>query len=141
MIKEMQKYIMTCPLLEDIPIEIDFTNSDDISYGLQQAGNGIVKKDCVGNKTHKDNFIFYFRGFSSDDYTKLSNNNFTENLKGWFEDQDDKENYPVIENVEFNSIIATNSILLDVSADGQTSLYQIQLQVNYTRLSLEERGK
>lgn len=135
MIKELQEYIMACPLLEQIPVAIDFTKSDDVSYGLQQAGNGIVKSDCVGNQIHQDNFIFYFRGFSSDEYTKLLNNNFTEKLKEWFEEQNEDWNYPIIAGVEFNSMIATNSILLDVSQDGLMSLYQIQIQLNYTKFA------
>lgn len=136
MIQELQEFIMTCPLLEQIPLEIDFTDAENTSYGLQQAGNGIVKSDCVGSKIHQDNFIFYFRGFSSDDYTRLTNNHFTENLKEWFEEQNEDWNFPTVSGVEFHSILATNSILLDISADGQTSLYQIQIQLNYTK-----RGK
>lgn len=132
MIEELQQFILTCPLIELVPFGIDFTNPRPESYGVSQTGNGSIKLYIDGSTKNVDNFAFYFRGFSSTDFNRLQNNQFTERMREWFDIQNAKKNFPIVENVRFTSMRATNSILFDVTSLND-SIYQIQIQLNYLK--------
>lgn len=133
MIRYLQEFLSVSELLKGLNIDIDFTKSDDTSYGVSQTGSDIVKIFLDGATQNQDNFIFFFRDFSSDEMSRLKNNNFATEFQNWIREQDRLRAYPIKDKHTILSIKASNSLLFDTDKDGKTSLYQIQIQINYIK--------
>lgn len=133
MIKYLQEFLSSSELLKGLNIDIDSTKSDDTSYGVSQTGSTITKKYFNGFTQNQDDFIFFFRDFSSDELSRLKNNNFATEFQNWIREENRLRTYKGRDKHKILSIKANNSLLFDVDKDNKTSLYQIQIQINYIK--------
>lgn len=131
-ISAMQDFLKTCP---DISlVHIDTTDEKPSNCAVALAGNSKIGEDLAGNKTYQYNFVFYVREYAGSDIERLANYDFLQAFSDWIEDQNDNENFPVLPSgCEAEEMSVANMLLFDVDADGSTGLYQVQLNLIYTK--------
>ncbi len=127
-----------CPLLDK------FTGGQHIDWTDERAGNyGIMPTGCAVTRTVRDicggvtrykqyNLSIYARDWTVDDVVRLENTAFLDEFQEWVEDQQTAGLTPKFgDEPDEEEITAQNGMLFQLSEDGQTGLYQIQLTVTY----------
>lgn len=66
-------------------IHIDYTDSDEIGYGLSPTGDTLIGEDILGNQKRQHNFILYAIYQSQSDYDRISNSGVLLELQMWLE--------------------------------------------------------
>jgi len=138
MISELRTYIQSCPLITDLSedMHIDFTDQKAKSYGIMPTGENILKRFVAGGCKKQYNAVLYIRNYTIDDFERLQNSEFLESFSSWLDEQNLNRNFPVVsENIEIESISCSNGMLFDLDETGDTGLYQLQLQIIYTKES------
>lgn len=117
------------------PIFTDqLTGEQTVGYALAPAGNAKTQTDILGNKTYQRNYVFYAKAATGDEVDRQDNQDFVESFIDWLEEQDDAGNYPEMGGgKEIEGITVSNGLLFDVDEDGRTGLYQVQIQLIYTK--------
>ena len=135
MISELRTYIQSCPLIDNLyeDMHIDFTDSAATSYGIMPTGENILKRFIAGGCKKQYNAVLYIRNYTIDDFERLQNSEFLENFSSWIEEQNETENFPIVENINIESVSCANGMLFDLDETGNTGLYQLQLQIIYTK--------
>lgn len=133
-IESIRDYFLQCPyLLDDVRLNIDFLSEEPIEYGLYtDIGDSVVKKYVDGDKIKKFNFMFVTKNYLSGDYVQqLDNSAFFDKLKMWIEEQNNQENYPILEGKRYplEIEVVTNGYL--TSANVDTAQYQMQMNLKY----------
>jgi len=135
-IKSLQDYLVAFDGMELRPIAqvlTDTTNANPSSYALAPAGNGKIVTDITGNKTYQNNYVFYAKEAAADEVDRQENYDFLESFSDWIEEQNDKENFPVLPaNYQVEEIKVSNILLFDIDEDG-TGTYQVQIQLIFIR--------
>ncbi len=117
------------------PIFTDqLTGEKTVGYALAPAGNAKTETDILGNKTYQRSYVFYAKTAAGDEVDRQDNQDFIEAFTDWLEEQDDTGNYPALGGgKEIEGITVSNGLLFDVSEDGRTGTYQVQIQLIYTK--------
>ena len=139
-IQALREWINTCPYMDDFTggQHVDWTDSVAGNYGIMPTGcaDTQVVSDIMGNVVkHKQyNASIYARNWTVDDIVRLENAEFIDRFQFWVEDQQYKGLTPKFgDNPEDEVINAQNGMLFELSQDGQTGLYQIQLSVTFEK--------
>lgn len=139
-IEGIRTWLAGCPLLDD------FTGGQHIDWTDESAGNyGIMPTGCAETETVYDvcggvtrykqyNLSLYARNWTIDDVVRLENTAFLDAFQTWVEEQQAAGLTPKFgDEPDEEEISARNGMLFQLSEDGQTGLYQIQLAVTYVK--------
>ena len=137
-IQGFREWLNTCPLMDIFTDgqHIDWTDSSAGNYGIAPVGCVSVETttDILGNvyKRKQYNIVLYARNWTVDDVVRLENTEFLDEFQNWVEEQQFAGLTPKFgDDPDSEEITAQNGMLFEMSEDGQTGLYQIQLAVNY----------
>jgi hypothetical protein len=135
-IKSLQDYLKTYDNMELREIQTmmtDTTLNVPSSYAVAPTGNSKVITDIAGNKTYQNNYVFYAKEAAADEVDRQDNYDFLEDFCDWIEEQNDQGVFPSLpENYEVEEINVSNVLLFDIEDDG-TGLYQVQIQMIFTK--------
>lgn len=128
----MQTWLETCPSIN--LVHLDTAEEKPSSHSVALAGNSKISEDLAGNKTYRYGFVFYCREYTGSDVERKDNHDFLQDLSDWVEAQADADNYPDLPTgCEPESMEVSNTLLMDVDEDGSKGLYQVQLNLTYTK--------
>lgn len=131
-LSSMQAWLETCPGID--LVHIDTAEERPSNYAVALAGNSKISEDLAGNKTYRYSFVFYCREYTCSDAERKDNHDFLQDFADWVEAQDDAGNYPELPaGCEPESMEVANTLLMDVDEDGSKGLYQVQLNLTYTK--------
>jgi hypothetical protein len=131
-ISAVQTFLETCPTIN--LVHIDRPDQKPSNYAVALAGNSKISEDVLGNKTYQYSFTFFVREYTGSDVERLDNHDFLQDFSDWIEEQDEIGNYPTLPtNCEAESMSVANMLLFDVDEDGSEGLYQVQLNLIYTK--------
>jgi hypothetical protein len=131
-ISAVQAWLETCSNIS--LVHIDTAEEKPSNYAVALAGNRKISEDLAGNKTYRYSFVFYCREYAGSDADRKDNHDFLQDFSDWVETQADEDTYPVLPaNCEPESMEVANMLLMDVDEDGSKGLYQVQLNLTYTK--------
>ena len=130
-IQSIRNYFLTCPLLTDGKVNVDFIDKDiDTTYNIDPIPtNPVIKKFVDGASERQFTFIFSScEPWGDDVLQNLDNNGFYEELTGWIERN---KELPILDRDKkpLRIEILTPGYLMSNSADR--AYYQIQLRLVY----------
>lgn len=146
-IEQMRKFIAECPFMDTFAEQhIDWTDSEPGNYGIMPTGESLIRaeEDICGNKIKykQASFALYARFFTVDDIVRLESAGFLELFADWIEEQSEAGTIPHFgDNPDSESMTAQNGMLFSMSENGQTGLYQIQIQCFFTTQHSNERNE
>ena len=132
-IKALRDYFLTCPLMGDSKINVDYLPESGVEYSIDTTPATEVIKRYVNGDT-KRQYLFVIRSvneYGSDTLQNIANSGFYEEFSDWLEAQTEAENFPVIpggmkpEKIEAQ----TTGYLFTTSPDA--GKYQIQCRLVY----------
>lgn len=135
-IDAVREFIAGCPFIEELPGggRVDFTDDNMDNYGICPTGQVEEASFLGGCQRMVYNFNLFARRFTVDDLSRLENLCFVERFSDWVRGQSRLRRFPDLgEEKEFLSISCANGFLFELREDGNTGLYQIQLQLRYGR--------
>lgn len=132
-IKSLRDYFLTCPLMDDSKINVDYLPESGIEYSIDTTPATEVIRNYV-NGDSKRQYLFVIRSvndYGSDVLQNLANSGFYEKLSVWLESQTKANDFPVLppcmepEKIEAQS----TGYLFTTSPDA--GKYQIQCRLVY----------
>ncbi len=132
-IEAMKSFINSCSFISEFSsgVKIDYTSNKPVNFGLSSSGNDVVKIYLSGNTVNQHSFVLYASKYTIEDADRLTNSGFLEKLSDWIAEKNKARAFPMIEKGHIQKITAANAILFDLAENGDTGLYQIQIQVIY----------
>lgn len=128
----VQNFIMECPAVE--LVHLDMVDAEPSDYAVALSGNAKVSEDLGGNKTYRYSFQFFLREYTGSDMERKDTHQTLQSFADWVEEQDDAGNYPQLpENCQAEGMSVSNMLLYSVDDDGGAGIYQVQLQLEYTK--------
>lgn len=132
-IQSLWDYFLTCPLMGDRKINVDFLPEKSLEYSIDTTpATEIVKQYVDGSSVRQ--YLFVIRSvqdYGSDVLQNIANSGFFESLSNWLEEQTRKKNFPAIPSgKEPQKIEAQSTGYLFVSGPD-TGKYQIQCRLQY----------
>ena len=132
-IQSLWDYFLTCPLMSDRKINVDFLPVKSLEYSLDTTpATEIVKQYVDGSSVRQ--YLFVIRSvqdYGSDVLQNIANSGFFESLSNWLEEQTRKKNFPALPSgKEPQKIEAQSTGYLFVSGPD-TGKYQIQCRLQY----------
>ena len=132
-IHSLWDYFLTCPLMGDKKINIDFLPEKSLEYSIDTTpATEIVKRYVDGSSVRQ--YLFVIRSvqdYGSDVLQNIANSGFFESLSNWLEEQRRKKNFPTLPSgKEPQKIEAQSTGYLFVSGPD-TGKYQIQCRLQY----------
>lgn len=138
-IEGVREWLSGCPLLDIFSGgHIDWTDETAGNYGIMPTGcknTRTVYDICGGVTRYKQyNVSIYARNWTIDDVVRLENTRFLDDFQEWVEDQQQRGLTPKFgDEPDEEEISAQNGMLFQLSEDGQTGLYQMQLAVTFVK--------
>lgn len=131
-LKSLQDWLAGYPGMRLEPLT-DMTDGRAAGYAIAPTGNGETVKDVTGDRYYKNDYVFYAKECAQDETDRTQNYDFLEGLAAWIEEQSDNGNLPMLSGgYEVEAVNASNIMLMDIGQDG-LALYQVQLQMTFTR--------
>lgn len=132
-IQSLWNYFLTCPLMGDRKINVDFLPEKSLEYSIDTTpATEIVKQYVDGSSVRQ--YLFVIRSvqdYGSDVLQNIANSGFFESLSNWLEEQTRKKNFPALPSgKEPQKIEAQSTGYLFVSGPD-TGKYQIQCRLQY----------
>lgn len=132
-IQSLWDYFLTCPLMSDRKINVDFLPEKSLEYSIDTTpATEIVKQYVDGSSVRQ--YLFVIRSvqdYGSDVLQNIANSGFFESLSNWLEEQTRKKNFPALPSgKEPQKIEAQSTGYLFVSGPD-TGKYQIQCRLQY----------
>lgn len=132
-IQSLWDYFLTCPLMGDRKINVDFLPEKSLEYSIDTTpATEIVKQYVDGSSVRQ--YLFVIRSvqdYGSDVLQNIANSGFFESLSNWLEEQTRKKNFPALPSgKEPQKIEAQSTGYLFVSGPD-TGKYQIQCRLQY----------
>lgn len=135
-LKSVQRWLETCPDIE--LVHLDMTDEQPSSFAVALSGNTLLSTQLNGDRTYQYSFQCYVRDYAQTDAERGANYDLLQAISDWVEEQDELENYPALPaRCVAESMSVANMLLMQVDGDGDAAVYQIQLQLIYTK----ERAK
>lgn len=138
-IDKLREYFSKCELFNgNSPFYTDFNSEEPSNYSLNSLPSPQSTKDILGNRYCIKNFAITSKEYTPTDLERIENLGLYENLENWVEEQNYLENFPNLgANIEVTSIAITNAgFLYENDPENNIGLYQIQGQINYTKLKI-----
>lgn len=139
-LEKIREFIAKCPCIDKFTddIHIDWTDADPGDYGIMPTGESIIRteEDILGNKIlyKQYNVSLYAMRFTVNDIVRLESSGFLEDFTAWIEEQSFAGTAPIFgDNPAEEYITAQNGMLFQLSDNGKTGRYQIQIQCFYEK--------
>lgn len=117
----------------DMEILTDQTDENTSSYALVPSGDELLESDCLGNENRQNSYVFYAKEAGANEIDRKDNHAFLESFAFWIDSRNKNGDFPSLgDKQKVNAITVSNSMLYGVDEDG-TSVYQIQIQLFYTK--------
>lgn len=131
-LKSVQRWLETCPDIE--LVHLDMTDEKPSSFAVALSGNTLLSTQLNGDRTYQYSFQFYVRDYAQTDAERGANYDLLQAISDWVEEQDEQENYPALPaRCVAERMSVANMLLMQVDGDGDAAVYQIQLQLIYTK--------
>lgn len=135
MISAVRDFILTCPLLKDGHVRVDYIGAE-IGYSIDPLPvEPVIKKYMDGGSRRQYAFAFTTKErFSGNEMEAIENSGFLYDFSEWLEEQNNLENFPKLKDDKKNisDIEVMNSGFLFGSEPDYAS-YQIQCRFIYTQ--------
>ena len=132
-IQSLWDYFLTCPLMGDRKINVDFLPEKSLEYSIDTTPATEIVKQYVDGRSVRQ-YLFVIRSvqdYGSDVLQNIANSGFFESLSNWLEEQTRKKNFPALPSgKEPQKIEAQSTGYLFVSGPD-TGKYQIQCRLQY----------
>lgn len=139
-VQKVREWLSGCPYLDAFTggQHIDWTNPTAGNYGVMPTGCSDVgiAEDIMGGviKYKQYNLSMYARNWTVDDVVRLENTEFLDRFQDWVDDQQFGGHTPKFgDDPDTEVISAQNGMLFELSPDGQTGLYQVQITISYEK--------
>lgn len=139
-IELVRDILMQFPRINEIAekIHIDFTDSEELGYGLSPTGDTLISKDILGNEKRQHNFILYAIYQSHSDYDRISNSGVLLELQMWLERHAKSQLISVTVGDEtltgeLTKLTCSNGMIYSVPTGNLTDgvCYQLQISAQY----------
>ena len=127
----LQAYLAEYPGMQLEVVTTDLTGRTT-GCALAPAGNGKTTVDILGNRTYRNNYVFYAKEAVLDEADRRENYDFLEGFTDWLEERADADDLPVLPGCTVESLEVSNLLLYDVDNHG-TGTYQVQIQLTITK--------
>ncbi len=137
-IKAIQKYILTCPLLDnEYRVNVDYL-SESMSYSIDPLpSQSTIAKYADGEKKKQYQFSLSSKElYDENARVNIENSGFYQAFEEWIEEQDDKEIYPILSNDDqepYGLEVLTSGYIYDT--EGENAMYRIDCRLLYTQRS------
>lgn len=138
-IQKFREFLKACPLMDDFAeIHIDWTDAEAGNIGIMPTGESIIRReeDICGNVTlyKQYNLSLYAMDFTVNDVIRLETSGWLEDFTAWIEAQSANHRIPIFgDNPDTEYITAQNGMLFELSDNGRTGRYQVQIQCFYEK--------
>lgn len=132
-IKALRDYFLTCPLMGDSKINVDYLPETGIEYSIDTTPATEVIKKYVNGDT-KRQYLFVIRSvndYGSDTLQNIANSGFYEKLSDWLETQTDAKNFPELPTGKEPEKIEAQSTGYLFTTSPDKAKYQIQCRLVY----------
>ena len=128
-IKALRDYFLTCPLMGDSKINVDYLPEKGIEYSIDTTpATEIVKQYVDGSSIRQ--YLFVIRS-GSDVLQNIANSGFYENFSDWLEHQSKTGNFPELPDGKTPIKIEAQSTGYLFTTGPDTGKYQIQCRILY----------
>lgn len=99
-IESVRNYLLTCPLLNDSRVNIDWLGAEPAEYSIDGSPvNPIVKRYTDGGTVRQFNFVFSsVEAYGQDTLNNIENSGFYEDFAEWLEKQNKTKILPKMDN-------------------------------------------
>lgn len=124
----IKEFIETCPYLENGKVNLDFIDSDPQSYSLDETPvDPVLNEFRDGGKRLQIQFDFSIQAnFST--LENIKNSKFCDNFINWIYIQNNMENLPKIEGIDWIKCLGRGTI---TQTTDTAAIYSIPMQVAY----------
>lgn len=117
---------------------IDWSDAEAGNYGIMPTGESVIRReeDILGNTVlyKQYNLSLYAVNFTVNDIIRLETTGWLEDFTEWIEKQSALGLAPKLgDNPDEEYITAQNGMLFEMSENGRTGRYQIQIQCYYEK--------
>jgi len=143
--KIINDWLQKCDIVNEI------AQTEDIHYeeltetlknlALQRTGSENMPLKYVTDKGWKKQFqyMLLLKSESEDDVLRLTNLDWLDELIDWIEEQNSTQNYPNLGNKKtVEKISCANALTYQISEDGATSIYSLQIYFDVRKKDFEE---
>jgi len=132
-IKALRDYFLTCPLMGDSKINVDYLPEKGIEYSIDTTpATEIVKQYVDGSSIRQYLFVIRSVGdYGSDVLQNIANSGFYENFSDWLEHQSKTGNFPELPDGKTPIKIEAQSTGYLFTTGPDTGKYQIQCRILY----------
>lgn len=119
-------------------VHVDFTGSENDSYGLASMGDALVSEDILGNQTRQHTFMLHSIFSAVNDFERLANSGVLLELAQYLDsrvgDEVTHEVNGVTHSGEITRITTANGMLSAIPDENTISgwFYQLQITAEYT---------
>ena len=138
--ERLRNWLAICPALRDMPggQHVDWAAPNPGNYGIMPTGSTTIEtlEDVVGGviERRQYNIAIYAVGWTVDDVLRADNIGLVDGVQQWVAQQQWQGLAPKLgDDPDQEYISAANGMLYQLSEDGQTGLYQIQVTATYER--------
>ncbi len=132
-IKALRDYFLTCPLMGDSKINVDYLPESGVEYSIDTTPATEVIKRYVNGDT-KRQYLFVIRSvndYGSDTLQNIANSGFYEKLSDWLEAQTNAEKFPDLPSEMEPERIEAQSTGYLFTTSPDAGKYQIQCRIVY----------
>lgn len=146
MIEAVRTWLKNCTCFDEIKeFGVDFLSSDANTASIEKApGMKTIERKVNGDTIKEMNVILRaWFPYSDEIRQNIENSNFYEELSDWIEEQVNDNDLPVFNanKVCTNVEVTTSDYLMAISDNMRKGCYQMQLKVEYRKLSTDEFAK
>lgn len=132
-INSLYKYFLSCPLLGDKKLNVDFLPEEETEYSIDSIPAAEVVKSYIDGSSIRQ-YLFVIRSVNSygpDILMNIANSGFFESLSAWMEGQTKAGHFPELPNKKVpRKLYAQSSGYLFI-AGPDVGKYQIQCRLEY----------
>lgn len=132
-IKALRDYFLTCPLMGDSKINVDYLPEKGIEYSIDTTPAAEIVKQYVDGSSIRQ-YLFVIRSvgdYGSDVLQNIANSGFYENFSDWLEHQSKTGNFPELPDGKTPIKIEAQSTGYLFTTGPDTGKYQIQCRILY----------
>lgn len=127
-IELIRDFIQTCPLLKNGKVNVDYIKDKAQSYSIDETpSTTIIKEYKDGGTQNQITFDFSIQANFSV-LENIKNSKFCDDFTKWIKEQDEKENLPKINGIDWIKCLGRGTILQTTET---TAIYVIPMQVVY----------
>lgn len=138
LIEAEKNYIMQCPYIKDIfNLNVNYLSEETDSFSVEEIpAQRIIGEDILGNKICQSLFAVAGRlNYSENTKENIDNIGLFEKLQDWIEKQNEKGNFPELQNglIPKKIEVISSGYIAETLVDMSNAIYQIELKLEYTK--------